>query len=54
MASPQGEANLAGFAADIDRAIARDMEAAGVEHEIGDNSAVFQITDGARVVVATR
>ena len=30
LASPQGEANLAGYAADIDRAIARDMEAAGV------------------------
>ena len=53
MASPSGEANLAGFAADIDRAIARDMEAAGVEDEIGDFSAVFQLFDGARVVVTT-
>ena len=31
MARPKAEANLAGYAADIDRAIARDMEAAGVE-----------------------
>jgi hypothetical protein len=30
------------------------VEAAGVEHEIGDFSAVFQLIDGARVVVATR
>ena len=30
------------------------VEAAGVEHEIGDLSAVFQLIDGARVVVATR
>ena|SRR5688572_3762280 len=30
------------------------VEAAGVEHEIKDISAVFELTDGARVVVATR
>jgi hypothetical protein len=30
------------------------MEAAGVEFEIGDFSAVFQLFDGVRVVVATR
>jgi hypothetical protein len=30
------------------------VEAAGVEFEIGDFSAVFQLFDGARVVVATR
>jgi hypothetical protein len=30
-ARPQADADLAGYAADIDRAIARDMEAAGVE-----------------------
>jgi hypothetical protein len=29
------------------------VEVAGVEHEIGDFSAVFQLIDGARVVVAT-
>jgi hypothetical protein len=32
----------------------RSLEAAGVEFEIGDFSAVFQLFDGARVVVATR
>ena len=38
LASPQGEANLAGYAADIDRAIARDMEAAGVGLPRSSNS----------------
>ena len=34
--------------------VEKSVEAAGVEHEIGDFSAVFQLFDGARVVVATR
>jgi hypothetical protein len=41
LARPQAEANLAGYGADIDRARTRDMEAAGVEHEIDDLSTVF-------------
>ena len=46
---------MAGYAADsIDEHSEEMVEAAGVEHEIGDLSAAFQLTDGARVVVATR
>ena len=32
----------------------KGLEAAGVEHENGNFSAVVQLIDGARVVVATR